>query len=232
MNALGVVLVRGGSKGVPDKHLRWIGGKPLLQWTLEAMKACSLLDDYVLSSNDPKLLVLADAMEIDTINRPGYLAQDDTPTLPALIHAVDIMERRHSIRYDYIVEIRATSPFKTTEDITEMVKLLHSSGADSVIGVSPLEDHHPARIKWLDDDGYIRNFLPEPQSGRRQDLVPKAYIRNGTVYALRREQVMGETPQLFGHEKSLAYVMPRERSINIDEEIDLQLAQVIAERIF
>jgi CMP-N,N'-diacetyllegionaminic acid synthase len=225
MQVLGVVLARGGSKGVPGKHLRELGGKPLINWTLDEVIRCQTIDNFVLSSDDPAILHYADVKGMDTVEREAHLAQDTTPTLPALINAVECMEDTYRKAFDYIVEIRATTPFKTAADIDAMVRLLIASGADSVIGVTPVYDHHPSRLKWLDTDGYIHDFLPEPISGRRQDLTPQAYVRNGTVYALRREWVMGAAPKLFGHEKSIAYVMEPEKSINIDTPMDWALAE-------
>lgn len=229
MNVLGVTLARGGSRGVPGKHTRLLGGKPLITWTVEVALKCALTD-YFVSSDDGEILKSAHESGAMVIARPAHLALDTTPTLPALIHAVTEAERRTGVRYDYIAEIRATSPFKSACDIDQAVMMLAGSDADSVIGVTQVEDHHPARIKWL-DDGYIRDFVPEPKTGRRQDLTPTAYVRNGTIYALRREWVMGPTPKLFGHARSLAYVMPPERSINIDTEMDWMMAQVLAERM-
>jgi CMP-N,N'-diacetyllegionaminic acid synthase len=226
MKVLGLTLARGGSKGVPNKHLREMCGKPLLQWTLEAASKSKYLDEYYVSSDSEQILRLAQELYVGAILRPDALAQDDTPTLPALRHAVNRAEALHG-RFDLIIEIRATSPLKTTEDIDRCIELLRKWDVDSVIGVTALEDHHPARAKWLDDEGRIRDFVPEPQSGRRQDLTPKAYIRNGTIYALKRDAVMGEHGKLFGHEFSLGYEMPAERSVNIDTELDWKLAELL-----
>jgi CMP-N,N'-diacetyllegionaminic acid synthase len=201
-------------------------GKPLLQWTLEAASKSKYLDEYYVSSDSEQILRLAQELYVGAILRPDALAQDDTPTLPALRHAVNRAEALHG-RFDLIIEIRATSPLKTTEDIDRCIELLRKWDVDSVIGVTALEDHHPARAKWLDDEGRIRDFVPEPQSGRRQDLTPKAYIRNGTIYALKRDAVMGEHGKLFGHEFSLGYEMPAERSVNIDTELDWKLAELL-----
>jgi CMP-N,N'-diacetyllegionaminic acid synthase len=204
-------------------------GKPLLAWTLETVDKSKYIDTYVVSSDDRNILEVARAswFGVNTIRRPNELARDDTPTLPALQHAVTISEELFRTKFDYIIEIRATSPLKTTEDIDGCIERLIETGADSVIGVTALEDHHPARAKWLDEQGRIRDFVPEPQSGRRQDLTPKAYVRNGTIYALKRDAVMGEHGKLFGHEFSLGYEMPAERSVNIDTELDWKLAELL-----
>jgi CMP-N,N'-diacetyllegionaminic acid synthase len=227
MKILGVTLARGGSKGVPNKHTRIMCGKHMLAWTVEAAKASKYLTYYAVSSDDKGILDEAAKGGAYTYPRPYELAQDATPTLPALQWTVSAVEMVWQGMFDYIIEIRATSPLKTTEDIDGCIERLIETGADSVIGVTALEDHHPARAKWLDEQGRIRDFVPEPQSGRRQDLTPKAYVRNGTIYALKRDAVMGEHGKLFGHEFSLGYEMPAERSVNIDTELDWKLAELL-----
>lgn len=231
MNILGVTLARGGSKGVPGKHTRMLGGKPVLVWTLDAVWQ-SRLSDYVVSSDDPAILKLAGDSYMPTIVRPPELALDTTPTLPALQHAVTAWEQHQGIVVDYVVELRATAPFKTAQDIDNCIDLLKSTGADSVIGVCQVEDGHPARIKQI-VDGRLRDWpgCPEPASGRRQDCQPAAYIRNGSIYAFKRAALFGEKAAIFGHEFSVPYVMPPERSVNIDSEIDWLVCQALAERL-
>ena len=227
MKILGVTLARGGSKGVVGKHTRLMCGKPLLAWTVEAALKSKYLTEYFVSSDDKDVLRPLYKTPVHTIDRPARLAQDNTPTLPALQHAVEYAEFLLDEYFHYIIEIRATSPLKTTQDIDGCIERLIETGADSVIGVTALEDHRPARAKWLDERGYIHDFIPENRSGRRQDLTPKAYVRNGTVYALKRESVMGEHGKLFGHDFSVGYEMPNDRSVNIDSELDWKLAELL-----
>lgn len=221
-----VTLARGGSKGVPDKHIRMLGDKPVIAWTIQAVKKSKHEGDYVVSSDSEEILKIVRRYKVHSLDRPGELALDTTPTIDALQHAVRHMEVINQKPYKYVIEVRATSPFKTTEDIDEAVTVLIERHLDSVIGVTQLEDHHPARAKWLDGDGYIRDFINEPESGRRQDCLPKAYIRNGTVYALSRDAVMVQG-RIFGHKRSMGMVMPEERSINIDSELDWKMCKLI-----
>jgi CMP-N,N'-diacetyllegionaminic acid synthase len=211
---------------VPNKHTRLMCGKPLLAWTVEAALQSKYLEVYAVSSDSRDILKTAGEHGAFVIPRPPELAEDFTPTLPALQHAVNKISFQGEV-FDYIIEIRATSPLKTTQDIDGCIERLLETGADSVIGVTALEDHHPARAKWLDERNYIHSFLPENQSGRRQDLTPKAFIRNGTVYAFKRDAVMGEHGKLFGHEFSVGYEMPADRSVNIDTELDWKLAELL-----
>jgi CMP-N,N'-diacetyllegionaminic acid synthase len=198
-----------------------------LAYTVEAAKRSKYLTDYWVSSDNKEILFWARECLAHALERPEQLAQDTTPTLPALQWSVEQIERMAGCTFDYIIEIRATSPLKTTQDIDGCIERLMETGADSVIGVTALEDHHPARAKWLDERHYIHDFIPENQSGRRQDLTPKAFIRNGTVYAFKRDAVMGEHGKLFGHEFSVGYEMPADRSVNIDTELDWKLAELL-----
>ena len=119
--------------------------------------------------------------------------------------------------------------FKTSFDIDAALEMQFKTNADSVIGVMRLDDHHPIRIKKL-EDGYIRDFcLPEIPESTRQDLKPDAYIRNGSIYSMRRDML--EKKIRYGIDNSLAYVMPRERTVNIDEPMDLEIAKIFMEKI-
>ena len=224
---LAVILARGGSKGVPGKNIADLCGKPVLEYTLDAANNSKYLNDIVVSSDDQRTLQIARKNGTIPLWRPAALAQDETPTLPALQHAVLTLEGLLGVQFDYIVELRATSPLKTTRDIDNVVELLVNNDVEAVIGVTQVQEYHPARIKWIDENKCIKDFEPEPQSGRRQDLRPEAYVRNGSIYAFRRETILGDNPKVFGHERALAYVMPRERSINIEEPLDLKICELI-----
>lgn len=209
--------------------MRKLGGKMLLTYAFDAMTFSNYLTRTAFSSNDADMLAIANQYKILPINRPDELARDHTPTLPALQHAVRKAELYFNMTFPFIVEVRATNPFIMPQDIDGVIDVLVNTDADSVITVAQLHDKHPARIKWLDEYGRLRDFLPEPESGRRQDCKPDAYIRNGTLYAFRRDALMGENGRLFGHKESYAYIMPEERSINIDTELDFLVAKTLLE---
>ena len=122
-----------------------------------------------------------------------------------------------------------TNPFKTCKDIDNILKKHIDQKVDSVIAVTKLEDHHPRRIKKI-VNGYIKDFcLKEKAESRRQDLKPDAYIRNGSIYSLNRKMILRK--RRYGTKKSLAYIMPRERVINIDEPQDLLIAKIMAKKL-
>ena len=113
---------------------------------------------------------------------------------------------------------------KTAEDIDACIQKLIDTGADSVIAVHQLEDHHPIRIKKIVDDKIVDFCLPETPEMRRQDLKPDAYFRSGSIYALKRDHLMIEG-QRFGSFNSRPYILPPERAVNVDTEIDFLIAE-------
>ena len=146
-----------------------------------------------------EVVVSSDCQEIRTLSiqygalapfkRPKELSTDTAKPVECDLHATKYMEKKLNKKYDYVVELLCTNPFKVAEDIDNALELQIKTDADSVIGVMRLDDHHPIRIKKL-ENGYIRNFVFEeiPES-RRQDLKPDAYIRNGSIYSMRRDMI-------------------------------------------
>lgn len=226
MNVLGVTLARGGSKGVPHKNIRLIAGKPLIAYTVEEALKCTLITEYVVSSDDPDILAVAFGCGAQVIERPAELAQDDTPHLPALVHALDWADDFYNTHFDIVADLRVTNPFKTAYDIDSAIQKLVRTDADCVAGVSKLEDHHPSRIKMIFNDKLI-DVWPEPDEGRRQDLKPDVYIRNGSIYVVQTDLL--RTGRFFiGSDLDVCpHIMPPERGINIDTELDFMLAETL-----
>ena len=130
----------------------------------------------------------------------------------------------NNVRYDYVIEIMATNPLKTFKDIDKCIEILDKKKSDSVISVCQLYDHHPARIKKI-ENGYLKNFcIDENEYMMRQDFIPKAYIRNGSIYAFKRNILINDNSK-WG-KKIIPYIMPDERSINIDEPIDIEYCKL------
>jgi CMP-N,N'-diacetyllegionaminic acid synthase len=226
MNVLGVTLARGGSKGVPRKNIRPIAGKPLLAYTVEEALKCTLITKYAVSSDDPEILAVAFKYGANVIERPKRLAQDDTPHLPALVHALDWAEDFYNKRFGVVADLRCTNPFKTALDIDMAIKKLIKTDADVVVGVSKLEDHHPSRIKLIYNDR-LHDVWPEPESGRRQDLGQDVYIRNGSIYIVKSE-ILRAGYFFVGQDLVIRpHIMPPERGINIDTKIDFLLAEAM-----
>ena len=155
--------------------------------------------------------------------RPEHLAQDDTPTIPVLQHVVEQFEKNNQ-RFDAVFTLQPTNPLRIVSDIDGSIDLLEHSDADSVISFVDVGERHPARMKYIDNQGVVADppFVEQFEGQRRQDLS-KLYLRDGSVYLTRRD-VLIEQGSIKGN-KCLAWLMPAERSCNIDEPFDLFMVE-------
>ena len=153
MNILGVIPARGGSKGVPDKNLRQVCGKPLIAYTFEAARASRRLGRVVLSTDDPDIASAGRNAGIEVpFVRPADLAADDSPMLPVLQHAAREMTTR-GYAPDVVVLLQPTSPLRRTDHIDAAIELLTASGADTVVSVVEVpHQFNPASVMRLDGD--------------------------------------------------------------------------------
>lgn len=220
---LGLIPARGGSKSVPRKNIRSLGGRPMIVYSIEQALRSKMLSRVVTSTEDPEIARIAAEAGSDVIERPAELARDETPMLPVIQHAVQRVEEEGT-RVDIIVLLQPTVPFRTAEDIDAAMEKLLTSSADSVVSLCRVYDFHPVRMKKIIDDWIVPYCEPEVEGTRRQDLPP-AYHRNGAVYAVRRDVVMRQDSILGA--ASRPYLMPPERSINIDEERDFLFAEAV-----
>ena len=227
---LGVTLARGGSKSIPKKNIRLLSGIPVIAHTIHEALKSDLINRYVVSTDDVEIqkIALSYGAECPFL-RPAEFATDTASSVAALQHAVDWVEKVEGKQYDYVIELMATNPMKTVDDIDGCIKKLIDSGADSVIAVHRLDDHHPARIKKIVDDRIIDFCVPERLESRRQDLTPYAYIRSGSIYALRRDHLMIQG-QRYGSVESRPYILPPERTVNIDSELDFLIAEQLLKK--
>lgn len=228
---LGITLARGGSKSIKKKNIYKINGKPLLYYTIKEAKKSKLLTRYIVSTDDKEIQKVAKKYGADApFLRPKNLSGDKVSAVEADLHALKWAENNEKKKYDFVIELMATNPLKTHIDIDNVLRKIIRSGADSVIGVVKLEDHHPLRIKKL-INGKIKNFnkkLIETPEMRRQDLRPHAYIRNGSIYASKRDMIYKK--KRYGTNNSLAYVMDHNNSVNIDTKTDLMLAEILLKK--
>ncbi|HWQ95840.1 MAG TPA: acylneuraminate cytidylyltransferase family protein [Candidatus Methylomirabilis sp.] len=221
---IGLIPARGGSKGIPRKNIRLLGDRPLLNYTIEAALASNCLSQVFTSTEDAEIAIIARKAGSEVIDRPPGLALDETLTLPVVQHAVRIVENEYNRRLDYVVVMQATTPFRNSQDIDNAVRKLVLTGADSVVSVCQVTDVHPWKLKRIVDDQLIPYSEKEIEGTRRQDLPP-AYIRNGGIYAMRRDVAMLQN-SMFGND-CRPYLMPFERSIDINSKMDFILAEIV-----
>jgi CMP-N-acetylneuraminic acid synthetase len=223
---LGVIPARGGSKSVPRKNLALLHGRPLIAYTIDAARQSRRLTHFLVSSEDPEILAVAASLGAPTpFVRPAELATDEAPTLPVVQHAVREMEKRESIRFDYVVLLQPTTPLRRPEDIDAAVDKLIETGADSVVSVCDVGAYHPARMRQIVEDRLVELPIREPKEMLRRQDLPPVYIRNGAIYAVRRDVVILSNSMI--GEVCRPYIMPEERSVNVDSPLDLHLAEIL-----
>jgi CMP-N-acetylneuraminic acid synthetase len=224
MDILAVITARGGSKGLPGKNIKPLGGKPLIAYSIEAAKKSARITDLILSTDDEAIAAVAREHGCDVpFMRPAELAQDSTPHLPVLQHAVAYMEEAKGARYDLVVTLQPTSPFRLPEDIDKTIDALVAQSADSAVSVCELESSaHPIKAKKLQDGLMLPYCIPEPEGVRRQDF-PAAYKRSAAVYVSRRDLIVDR--QLFYGDRIAAHIVPQDRSIDIDTPLDWLVAE-------
>ena len=221
MRVLGIIPARGGSKGIPGKNIRPLGGKPLLAWTAEAALAARRLSRVVLTTDDEKIAEVGRVCGLEVpFLRPAELAMDDTPTLPVLQHAVAELEKAGD-RFDAVCLLQPTSPFRRSGDIDGCIELLET-GLDAVISMLPVPpEHNPHWVYFRDGDGLLRLATGEDQPIPRRQELPPAFHRDGAVYVTRRDVLMGGS--LYG--KRLGGYLADSRSVNLDTPADWEKAE-------
>jgi CMP-N-acetylneuraminic acid synthetase len=220
---LGLVPARGGSKGVPGKNLRRLAGRTLLDYTAQTAAAAGVFDRVILSTDSEEIAAAGRRAGLDVpFLRPPALAEDDTPMLPVVRHALESLAAA-GWTADAIVLLQPTSPLRRPHHIRSAVSLLYESGADSVVSVVELPRHHSPDYVMRIEDGVLRPFLPGGHRiARRQDARP-AYAREGTVYAFRRA-----TLERFGNiygDNCRPLVIAASESLSIDSPEDWVAAE-------
>lgn len=224
MNILALITARGGSKSIPQKNITLLAGKPLIAWTIESALRSSL-HSVVVSTDDEEIAKIAKNWGAEVpFMRPAELARDDSPHILVIIHALQWLERYKNELYDYVLLLQPTSPFRSVADIDNVIQLALERNADSVVSVCPAETH-PYLTKILAADGHLEDFTSKPGGYLRRQDLPPVHAINGAIYLVRRGVLLNK--KTYYTENTFAYVMPPERSFDIDTPWDLYLADLI-----
>ncbi|MHB8112491.1 MAG: acylneuraminate cytidylyltransferase family protein [Bellilinea sp.] len=222
---LAVIPARGGSKGVPRKNIRMVAGKPLIAYTIAAALAVkNRLHRLIVSTDDAEIAVVAQDYGAEVpFMRPADLGGDRVPMVPVLKHAIQAIEEMDGIKLDWVLLLQPTCPFRAPEDILAALELAAAGGCDSVISVVQVLAHHPILMKKIENDRLLPFMIEEVEGTRRQDYNPPAYMRNGSIYLTRRDNLMNNN-SIWGN-VIRPYIMPEERSVNVDSEMDMKLVE-------
>jgi CMP-N,N'-diacetyllegionaminic acid synthase len=226
MKRLCTICARGGSKGLPGKNIRLLGGKPLIVHTLLLAQSSGLFEAVAVSSDSKKILDISKSSGADfCIFRPQEMASDQAPKLPAIQHCVNEVEAISGEIFDVIVDLDVTSPLRVKEDIAGAVRLLENENVSNVITGCPARRSPYFNLVEWDRRGYVRlSKPPEQKIVRRQDS-PECFDMNASIYVWKRE-ALASCESIFNAD-TLLYVMPEERSIDMDHEWEFEYVEFL-----
>ncbi len=223
------ICARGGSKGVPGKNIRPLMGKPLIAHSIAHAKESGLFAAVAVSSDSDGILEVARTHGADIlVKRPDELASDTAGKLPAILHALGEAEKELGYEVDYLIDLDATSPLRLAEDVTACTQRLIDSGASCIITGAPAHRSPYFNLVERAADGsvHLSKKLEKPVL-RRQDS-PECFDMNASIYGWRRD-VLRTDPKVFYPDTQI-YVMPRDRSMDIDEEMDFAIVTMVLQQ--
>jgi len=227
MKRLCTICARGGSKGVAGKNLRLLAGLPLLAHSIRQARESRLFDLIAVSSDSEDILRTARTYDADeVVPRPVEMATDTAPKLPAIRHCVKAVEARRGLRFDTLVDLDATAPLRSVEDIRNAVAMLERSTAANLLTGAPARRSPYFNLVELDAQGrVVLSKRPAGNVARRQD-APTCYDLNASIYVWRRSALLDGPDSAIGAD-TILFQMPEERSIDIDSELDFRIVEML-----
>ena len=222
---IALIPARGGSKGLPGKNIRLLAGKPLIAHTILAAQNAKTIDRVLVSTDSPEIAQVARAFgaEIPFL-RPAELARDESLAIDNYIYTVDRLNTEFSAGIKELAVLLPTVPLRTAEDIDSAVRLFQEKSADSVISYYPAP--HPLQWhRFIDEKGVLQSFFPDGGALRNRQEEKRAYLPNGALYIFNYKILKEQ--RVYYTEKSYPYLMPAERSVDIDTLQDFRFAEFL-----
>lgn len=224
---IAVIPARGGSKTVPGKNIKPLAGKPLIAWSIEAAKSVAEIDRVIVSTDDDLIRSVALEHGGEVYRRPAGLATDEALVIDTLRDLIKTLKSQGE-QAEIMVLLEPTSPLRTVGDIRECLELLVDGGKHSVATFKKA-DLNPHRA-WRIRDGHPEVFIPGAIPWLPRQKLPEAFQLNGAVYAFRIDRLMPDSPSLLVGELG-AVLMPSERSVDIDDDFDFEIAEKLVQKI-
>lgn len=223
MNSLVIIPARGGSKGIPHKNIKPLNGKPLIYYTIDVARQIVAEENICVSTDDDAIIKCVEdyGLKVPFV-RPQELSTDTAGTYEVLLHALDYYEKQGK-KFDNIILLQNTSPFRTAVDVKESLKL-YSSEIDMVVSVKESSANPYYNCFEEDENGFLKISKGDGSYKRRQD-VPKAYVYNGAIYIINPESL--KKMPLGKFSKRVKYVMDEIHSVDLDNMIDWKFAEFL-----
>lgn len=228
MMSIVTVCARGGSKGVKGKNVRPMLGVPLIVHTLKQAKLSNLFDEYAVSSDSDEILNIAKNEGFLAIKRSLEMSSDDAAKVPVIRHCVQAAEEITHQKFDYCFDLDCTSPLRNIDDIRAVMEMIKYPNVSNVITAMPARRSPYFNLIEMSDNGKIDLAkIPDRPIIRRQD-APKCFDMNASIYAWKREKLMSQDSLFFP--TTALHIMPEERSIDIDSELDFEVVEMIMKK--
>lgn len=218
---LAIIPARGGSQGIPRKNVQPLGGKPLLAHTIDAAKEAKSITRIVVSTDDQEISSVAKSYGAEVIWRPDELSGSKSSSESALLHALEFLKKSENYTPELLVFLQCTSPFTSASDIDGAVQTLIENNADSVFAVTPFRSF----IWEYDDIGNAVGINHDKSVRKLRQEQTNQFLETGAVYVLKLAGFLEAKHRFFG--KTVMFTIPEERSVEIDEPIDLIIAEKV-----
>ncbi|MBN25736.1 MAG: CMP-N-acetlyneuraminic acid synthetase [Alteromonadaceae bacterium] len=223
--SLAVIPARSGSKRLPQKNVLELSGKPLIAWTIESAVSCAIFDKVIVSTDSDVIANISRSYGADIpFIRPADLSSDTSTSFDVVAHALNHYSQL-GIEYETVALLQPTSPLRTAAHIKDAFTLFNEKNANSIISVCECE-HSPLWSNILGNDMSLDNFVTREMLTMRSQELPQYHRLNGAIYICKTKSLI-ESKSFFGENGSYAYKMGADVSVDIDNLIDFQLAEVI-----
>ncbi len=223
-NIVAIIPARGGSKSVPRKNIKLLAGKPMLAWTIESALQSRCLDRVVISTEDDEIATVARSWGAETpYLRPPQLASDTASAVDVVLHTLEWLKQNENVQPEFVLLLQPTSPLRNADDIHNVIMLQKEKNANAVVSVCEAV-HPPHWLRRIGSDSELLPWLSEAAPNRRQE-IETLYQFNGALYLIRPEVLASE--KTFIPEPTFAYVMPLERSVDVDTPFDFRVADLL-----
>lgn len=221
---LAIIPARAGSKGLPGKNILSFHGRPLIGWSILQARRAKYLDKIIVSTDDAKIAAISHKHGACVpFLRPARLALSHSNMIHVVLHALDVMAKKGET-YEVVVLLQPTSPLRTSEDIDKTLELMFKKKADSLVSVT-LCEHHPWWSVSLGKDFKIKEFLGLGKAHQNRQDLPVFYQLNGALFIAKEDFFRKE--KTFIGKNTFAYIMPQEKSVDIDSRFDFKLAEFL-----
>lgn len=222
MNICSIITARGGSKGVPKKNIKILNGKPVIAYSIEESIKSDMVEETYVTTEDEKIAEISREYGANIINRPKELAQDNSTSVDVVLHSLNYLENNGKLP-DFFVLLQPTSPLRTKEDIENAIKLFIENECDALISVSQL--NHSSMMSFEIQNNFLTPNCDEKFLNKRRQELPHFYCPNGAIYITTPNSLRKN--KTFIPKKTIPYIMPQERSVDLDTEFDFKLVEFI-----